>query len=309
LKWSARLVHAAIVSLIAVPMFVANVTSSGCPVYPNPLLCMDVPWGVGKAVAQLITIDIGDWGRWRDAAGPSGMHAGGWIVSWISQPDKLVLILFCGVCLLGFVATRGWRANRSFLYVLGLALVGTAFLLVNAPNPRFGVGYFSLYPALLLGGVGPELARMAWPRASASPRFRGRMLLPYVLGGIAGLVAIEGGIREFRIERDIEASHLQMPADSELSHRLLLPPAVARSPGDTVITKNRRLSRVGRLEVVTARANGIDYNSPKDRDQCWGAALPCVPVPPEGDVRLRVPSNGFRSGFEHDGKFGDISRR
>jgi len=57
-----------------------------------------------------------------------------------------------------------------------------------------------------------------------------------------------------------------------------------------VITKNRRLSRVSRLEVVTARTNGIDYNSPKDRDQCWGAALPCVPTPPEGDVRLRVPS-------------------
>jgi hypothetical protein len=309
LKWGTRLLHAAIVSLIAVPIFVANIASSGCPVYPNPLLCMDVPWGVGKAAAQVIAIDIEDWGRWRDTAGPSSMHAGGWIVSWISQPDKLVLISFCGVCLLGFVATRGWRANKSFLYVLGLALFGTAFLLVNAPNPRFGVGYFSLYPALLLGGVGPELARMAGRRPSDSAQFRGRTFLPYVLAGIAVLVAIEGGIREFRIERDIEASHLQMPADSAWSHRLFLPPAVASSSGDTVITKNRRLSRVWRLEVVTARSNGIDYNSPGDRDQCWGAALPCVPTPPEGGVRLRVPANGFRSGFEHDTKLGDISRR
>jgi len=61
---------------------------------------MDVPWELGKAAAQVITTDIEDWGRWRDTAGPSSMHAAGWIVSWISQPDKLVLISFCGVCLL-----------------------------------------------------------------------------------------------------------------------------------------------------------------------------------------------------------------
>jgi len=309
LRWIPRLIYAAVIGLIAVPILAANLTSSGCPLYPNSLFCMDVPWGVGKAAAQVIATDIGDWGRWRDAASPSGAAAGSWIGSWISQPDKLLLISFCGICLLGFVAARGWRENKAFLYVLGLALFGTAFLLMTAPNPRFGVGYFSLYPAVLLGGVGPKLGRLGYRTKRESSSLRIANALPYALSVVAVLVAIQGGIREFRIERDIEASHLQMPVDSELSHRLLLPPAVATSPGDTVITKNRRLNRVGHLEVVTARTNGIDYNSPKDRDQCWGAALPCVPTQPDGDVRLRVPSNGFRSGFEHDAKLGDISRR
>jgi len=309
LRWPMRLLQGAVAGVMAVPIVAANLTSSGCPVYPNSMMCLDVPWGVGKAAARVIATDIGDWGRWRDAATSAGPPAGNWMASWIMQPDKLALVAFCGICLFGFLAARGWRAGRAILYVLALALFGTAFLLVNAPNPRFGVGYFALFPALLLAAVGPELERAVRPRLGNS-ELTAVNALAYGLVGIAVVVAAHAGIREHRLNRELQGSDsLQMGADSEFTHRLLLPPALASSPGDLVITRNRRLSRVGRLELVTDSSNGIDYRSPKDRDQCWGAALPCVPTQLEGDVSLRVPSDGIRSGFVRSNKLGDVSRR
>ena len=305
-RWSTRLLYGVIASLFALPILAANVKSSGCPLYPSSLGCTDVPWGVGKEAARVIAADIGDWGRWRDAA---GSPAGNWVVSWISQPDKLVLISFCGICLLGFVALRGWRGNKSSLYVLGLALFGTVFLLVNAPNPRFGVGYFSLYPALLLAVLGPKLERL-WGDRPELPIFKGSKGLAYVALATAAIVAIHGSEREFRFERELRGvDNLQTSTDSKLSGRLLLPPALASTPGDLVITKNRRLNRIGQLELVTDRTNGIDYRSPRDRDQCWAAALPCVPTQLDSDVSLRVPSDGFRSGFVRSAKLSDVSRR
>jgi hypothetical protein len=309
LRWSTRLLSGAIASVAAVPVVLANVTSSGCPLYPNSAFCLDVPWGVGKAGAQEVAAGIADWGRWRDASA-AGTPAGNWVVAWISQPEKLVLMSFCAVCLVGFFALRGWRAGRSVLYALGLALFGTAFVFVSAPNPRFGVGYFALYPAMLLAAAGPKFEPLARGQSSAARGFNRPAALAYLVVAIAGLVAAQGAWREFRVRQEIaRAGAAQLPVESEFLHRLLEPPAVASSPGDLVVVKNRKLSRVGRFELATDRWNGIEYRSPQDRDQCWGAALPCVPAPLEGDVGLRSPANGFQSGFAHMAKAGNISRR
>ena len=307
--WGRRLMSALISGSIAVPVVLANLTSSGCPLYPNSQLCLNVPWGIGKAGAQVISADIADWGRFREGAS-SAATGWSWVVPWISQPDKLALTVLCGMCLAGFVAFRGWRADKSFLYVVGLALVGTIFLLVTAPNPRFGAGYFALYPALLLGTVGPKYEGLI-RRVPGDVHGRAKSTtLGYVFVGIAALLAGYGTVRELKIRRGMEAStHFLMPEDSNLVHRLVLPPALATSPGDLVITKNRRLDRVGRLELATERSNGIEYRTPKDRDQCWAAALPCIPALPENGVSLRRPANGFSSGFIRSTKLDNLSRR
>jgi hypothetical protein len=308
-RWSTRLFSGAIASIVAVPVVLANLTSSGCPLYPNSAFCLDVPWGVGKPGAQEVAAGIADWGRWRDASA-AGVPAGNWVVAWISQPEKLVLVSFCAVCLVGFFSLRGWRAGRSVLYTLGLALFGTAFVFVSAPNPRFGVGYFALYPAILLAAAGPKLEHLLPGRSSEARWFNRPATLAYLVVAIAGLVAAQGARREIKLRQEIaRAGAPQMPAESELLTRLLLPPAIASSPGDLVVVKNRKLSRVGRFELATDRWNGIEYRSPQDRDQCWGAALPCVPAPLEGDVGLRSPAHGFQFGFAHLAKAGNISRR
>ena len=304
-KPGARLLSGIVAGLIAVPMLLANTTSSGCPLYPNSLLCMDVPWGVGKAAARTITADIGDWGRVREATS-NGPTALSWIIPWFSQPDKLVLILLCVVCLAGLILARGWRADKSILYALGLALFGTAFLFATAPNPRFGTGYFSLYPALLFAAAGPKLL----DGRLRSSRFKEASVFAYALVAIAVLVAAQGSVRDRLLRHEIDGlSDSSIAKNDSLSHRLLLPPALASSAGDLFIMKNRRIHRLARLEFDTETSNGVEYRSPKDRDQCWGATLPCVPLPPEADVRLRSPENGFRSGFVHSTDLNNVSRR
>jgi len=305
--WPVRLLQGAAASVIVVPMLAANIASSGCPLYPSPAGCLAVPWGVGKAGARDIAAGIAEWGRWREAETAVGVPAGNWMASWFTQPDKLALVAFCTICLVGFLVARGWRAGRGVLFALALAVFGTAFLMMNAPNPRFGVGYFALFPALLFAAVGPKIQNAI---GSWLSKLSGVNRLAYGLVAIAVVVAAHAQIREHRLMRSVNgANNAQMAEDASLAHRVLLPPALATAPGDLAITKNRKLSRVGPLELVSDTTNGIDYREPKDRDQCWGAALPCVPAQLDSDVSLRVPSEGIRSGFVHSTKLGDVSRR
>lgn len=296
-KWSTRLVFSAIASLAVVPVLVANIVSSGCPFFPNSVLCLNVPWGIGKTAAQLIAADITNWARWGGPA-PSGATAQNWILPWISHLDKMAVISFCGVCLLGFLTARGWRAGKSFLYVLGLSLVGTLFVFITAPNPRFGAGYLALYPALFLAAIGPQLRDLLRRRSLGPNSLKGSTTLAYVLLTLAGLVTIQGFAKELQLRRKVERLNLQMPADSEFLCRLVLPPTLPRSSGNMVIIKNRRLDDVVYLKLVTERSNGIEYRRPLNGDdQCWAAALPCLPTSIERDVYLRYPGNGLRSGF------------
>jgi hypothetical protein len=296
LKLSTRVVCGALASLAAAPVIVANVVSSGCPVYPNPFLCLNVPWGIGKAGAQLVAADTVSWARWGGPA-PPGTAPQNWILPWILHMDKLLLISFCAVCLLGFLAARGWRANRALLYVLGLSLVGCVFVFVTAPNPRFGAGYLSLFPALFLAAVGSHIKDFIYRRLVDAPRFQSEALA-YLLVGIAVLVGAQGVIRELRLRRNLEAvGSLHMTMDSHLTSRLVLPPRLAQVPGDAVIIKNRRLDRIAGLELTIEHSNGIEYRRPLNGEQCWAAVLPCLPTVLDGGVRLRSTDNGLRSGF------------
>lgn len=298
-NWFTRLTVAAAAMLMCVPVFVANLVSSACPLYPNSLLCLAVPWGVGKAAARQSAADITSWARWGGPA-PAGATAWNWILPWFSHPDKLLLILLCCACLLVFAARRGWRENPSLLYVLALALVGTVFLFITAPNPRFGAGYLALYPALALASLGPNL-ELRWPlRLLSQAKRRPANILTYVLVTIAVLLAVEGEIREVRLERSMQqvSTSRAMPYDS-LRDRLLVPPLLARSSGDVAFVRNRRSDAPHTLELRSERYQGIDYLLPVDGDQCWAAPIPCLPTRLTGNIQLRNPADGLGDGFTH----------
>src|SRR5271157_749148 len=296
-KSAFRLVPVAAAMLISVPEFVANVVSSACPLYPNSLGCFDVPWGVGKAAAKQGAADITAWARWGGPV-PAGATAWNWILPWFSHLDKLLLMLFCCLCLLGFVAVRGWRRDRSLVYVLALALLGTAFLFVTAPNPRFGAGYLALYPALFLASVSPDIGRLRlWRRRDPEPGMSST--LAYLLVAIAVLLSVQGEITELKLQRSMQSllRTARMAEDYSLPHRFVLPPALPRFSGDVAPAKNRRSDTVGTLQLSADRYNGIDYRFTIGGDQCWGAPIPCLPAPLTGNIHLRNPARGLRDGF------------
>jgi hypothetical protein len=299
-KWVKRSVLAAGAMLISLPMFVANVISSACPLYPNSFFCLDVDWSVGKAAAQESAVGIKEWARWGGPT-PPGATAWNWILPWFSHLDKLFLILLCCLCLGGFVAARGWRADQSSLYVLALALVGNVFVLVSAPNPRFGAGYLALCPALFLASVGTDLGALGQRWLPDPVRIKPSEALAYLLVTIAILVAVQGSVRELRLTRSIqrELKAVTIPADHSFLSRLAVPPALASSPGDLTYTRNRRFDTPSTLDLLSESYNGIDYRRPRVGvgGQCWGAAIPCLPHPLTGDVHLRDPNSGFSRGF------------
>jgi hypothetical protein len=291
--WRSRLLAGAAAGVIALPVFAVNYATSGCPVYPSSMLCAEAPWGVGKAGAKVIAAGIEDWGRWRDAAHGTD---GSWMRSWITQPDKLFIFGLCGLCVLGFVALRGWRAGKGSLYALGLALLGTAFLLGSAPNPRFGIGYFALYPAVLAVAFCPSIEGFLHPRGAAGYFSQPRAAF-LTFTALAVVLGLNVAVRERAMRRTVAASGLVWPADAGFRARLLLPPRLPSASGDLAFTKNRKLNRADRMELTEQRVNGVAYYSPNGRDQCWGAAIPCVPMAPESEVQLRGTAAGFRGGF------------
>jgi hypothetical protein len=295
-KWINRLAVAVGAVLISIPTLLANVISSACPLYPNSLCCLDVPWGVGKAAAKQSAAGITEWARWGGPA-PPGATTWNWILPWFFHLDKLLLISVCCLCLVGFAAARGWRGNQPSRYILGLALVGTAFVFVSAPNPRFGAGYLALGPAIFLASVGPSLTALRQWRFG--DLVEPSNALGYLLATIAILVLVQGSVRERSLRHSMQGQFqaARIPADHDFSNRLVVPPALASSSGDLTFRKNRRYDTPLILDLTVERYNGIEYRRPVVGDQCWGAAIPCLPHPLTGDVHLRDPDIGFRGGF------------
>jgi hypothetical protein len=296
-KLRAVFASGAIASLLVIPFFAANLASSGCPLYPSSLLCLDLPWSVGKAAAHVIATDTTNWARWGGEM-PAGATAWSWIPTWLSQKDKLMLLSLCTGCLVGFGAVRGWRLGKQFLWILALSLAGLAFLFFNAPNPRFGAGSFALCPALFAAVIGPDLDRWARSHLLGRRGLTNSISLASVLIWMGALLALQTGWNDLKIMKKVEEfNKSQTPSEYHFWHRVLMAPALPGSPGDLMVIKNRQFDRIGSVQLAYERSNGIEYWRSLETDQCWAVSLPCTPIPLEGDVRLRRPESGFGSGF------------
>jgi hypothetical protein len=288
----------AVASLFMVPFFAANFASSGCPLFPSTLLCSNLPWSVPKSAVQLYASYTVNSGRWGTEQIPSGASAWNWIPAWFSQTDKMLLLSLCGACLVGFLARKGWRKGQPFLWVLILALAGVAFLFINAPNPRFGAGYLALFPALFAAVAGPDLESWARARFTRWLEPSPSVSLASILLAMCGLLALQIGWNDQRMVRKFEQSgNSAAPSEFHSWRRLVLPPALPRFPGDLMVSENRRFDLILSMQLTSERSNGIEYWRPLGTEQCWGVSLPCLPEPLEGDVGMRRPENGFRSGF------------
>jgi hypothetical protein len=297
-KLRSALALSAIASLLLVPFFAANFASSGCPLFPSTVLCADLPWSVAKPAAQLFASYTLNSARWGTEQMAPNATAWNWIPVWFSQWDKLMLVSLCGACLIGFLILRGWRRGKQFLWVLVLSLAGVVFLFFNAPNPRFGAGYLALFPALFAAVAGPDLE--SWGRARFTSWLEPlhSISLAAVLLGVCALLGLQISWSDLKITRKFEQSDISHPTPEFHSwHRLLLPPALARFPGDLMVSENRRLDRILSMQLASEISNGIEYWRPLGTEQCWGVSLPCLPEPLPGDVGLRQSDNGFRSGF------------
>jgi len=142
-------------ALLALPLIAANLISSGCPMYPSSLFCLETPSSVGDAAASRVTEETLQWARYGGPY-PAGVEYWSlrWLPGWLQQPLNALLVMLVAGCLLALRRTGvGWAA--------ALGLTGTAYVLAAAPDFRFVIGY----AAILSGCLAMGFPRMVdWTR-------------------------------------------------------------------------------------------------------------------------------------------------
>ena len=266
-------IGAVITSLLLSPMFAVNIITSGCPLFPSSFFCLDLPWSWTAEEAKTVAEHTQVWGVWFDSP-PPNIHPWLWkFVLWliantlnqIATGIILISILLAISILRTSIKHRLW----GLIWVLGLAISGTLFLMVYAPVIRFGVGYLILIPALYITIISSKkFGNFNFLITKKIPVSKIWMIVPI-----------------FRITSYLALGviTLAIVLNQKTSYRLILPPQMMRS------------------DLVKKQVNGINYFSPQDispedYELCWFAKLPCA-FELEDNIQLRDPNRGIKGGF------------
>ncbi|NJO48494.1 MAG: hypothetical protein HC840_02280 [Leptolyngbyaceae cyanobacterium RM2_2_4] len=258
-----------VIILLLLPILSFGVITSGCPLYPSSVLCLDVPWAVTAEEAKATAEVTRGWGTWFGSPPPE-VNSGVWLFwKWLNSINSSKLIvLLVGLSVLASVPIfKEYRAkqNFSYLWVLALAFVGSTFAISQAPLLRFGLGYFVLSPILLAAILIQSKFQLNLSKAANQlmPSLQFQKLQRqnlFVLLFLTTLIAVS-------------------LTSLEVRSRFLLPPPFAD------------------VEVLENQTNDVTYFSPRNsRGVCWDTELPCTGKPDE-DIHLRNPNQGIEAGF------------
>ena len=290
------------VLIFLVPLISVNVVASGCPLYPSPTFCTDLPWSVGENKARQMTAVIRRWAQW---AGPKPEDATSlnWIVPWLGIRKEATFLILLSV-LSGFmVSLKLMRAKlQGKNYILGIAFLGTALMLYSAPSTRFGLGFLIVLPALmgalivqanmtfgtLLFLVCTAVFSFLTAPVDSSTIILVIILLLYI-GFISGkfirqeqrVVLLIGLPLALLLICLVPSRRILYAAESDVD-RSLVPPAIEALTAE---------------ELVEVEAGNFTYYKPAKRDQCAASALPCTPYLTRRPVCLRDENSGLGSGF------------
>jgi hypothetical protein len=287
-------------SLLFAPFLAASVVASGCPLFPSPIACLDVPWSVGAAPAADYAVYIRDVARFESRRDFSGAAELPWIGPWIAA-HPLVTGLVVIAPLLAVVLLRGPRRDgvRSALL---LAMLGIALAAWQAPAPRFFYAFAIIAPAI---------AAADWLGARSQALRRGAAALgsgplgPSRAGatGFVAFAALAAGAYALASQKLNLLSSLKGDRPALVLNRqdLLIP----RAPEGPARLYRWRVNDVDVFTPVPRPVvDTLSYRSVVDADagleKCSTAPLPCTPYLPPGDLHLRVPARGFGGGFARD---------
>lgn len=263
------LVGLGLVTIILLPMTIFGWLTSGCPLYPSSVMCLDLPWSLPQDAGEEARAQIHGWQLWFGSP-PEDTPWLPWVFrEWISLGITNKLLV--GLGLLSTIATmlllhRWWRSPyraviRGPIWVSALGLLGSAFTLILSPLIRFGLGYLILIPAMAIAWLGHAWIEPRWQRLPRPGLQLGKQW-PWISVGLVAAIAAVTTVRGYP--------------------NLLLPPLLPSA------------------RVTTAQMQDISYVHPIDVgvDLCWDAPNPCALGPLELEVRLRQPNRGLAGGFE-----------
>jgi hypothetical protein len=259
---------------VAVPVLTlgaANLIISGCPMYPSTLGCLTTSWSIPVAMAQYVTSDIRDASRWLGIPG-SEIHGYRWLAYWVIQKEKLAAVLVTIVATI-VVLLPYRRGRRECCWMLLFGYAGLAMIAVNAPNLRYGLGFFLLFPAALAAAVLPV-------REWRLPRLRAMLAPCFAIVITAGILVTD---RADRI--------------ASSNQPWLLPAALPSGEGQLTHIYNRYENRQVPIHFLWRTLNNFHFRLTFPVDQCWDLPLPCTPFVLDENFRLADPARGLAAGF------------
>jgi hypothetical protein len=270
---------AIITPFLAILMSVSTVTS-GCPLYPAPYLCTNLPWSLGSENARNMSSVILDFAKW---VGPAPPDATGFDWVWRDPPNSNVfndkplmkwLLLANVLCPAWLYLRRGQIGKRLLLFASLVAYAGIIFTLMKAPNLRFGLSYFLIIPALTC--VSLLQGESGHKHGYTIQRQKHRMLL--LLAALFAVVPL------FETYKNLFWKGYQ--ADTILVILIQFADQWELWPAHPILPR----------ELISARTNDVEYSYAAD-SLCWGAQVPCATARIGGDVWLRDEGAGLSGGF------------
>ncbi|OLT59727.1 LIC_10190 family membrane protein [Moorena bouillonii] len=262
-----------ITTLLLSPMFAVNIITSGCPLFPSSFFCLDLPWSWTAAEAKAVAENTRVWGIWFDSPPP---NIPPWLwkfVLWLiaSTLNQIAtgIILISILLAISILRTSINHRLWGLIWVLGLAISGTIFMMLYAPVIRLGVGYLIIIPSLYITiFFNKKIGNFNFLITKKIPVSKIWKNLPifsrtsYLALAVITLVIV---------------------LNQKTHYRLILPPQMMRS------------------DLVKKQVNGINYFSPQDispeeHELCWSAKLPCA-FELEDNIKLRDPNRGIKGGF------------
>ncbi len=252
-SWRNLLIPAGGAACVGAVWVVHGLLSSGCFAYPAGPSCVGwLPWSVDRVELERFAWVFQTWARAPGYPKPEEITAWNWFPHWLellyphreTLPDVgMAFVILLAAALVWRIAARrrGGSGNAAGLpWCVGASLLGVIVVTLQAPDPRYCLGFVVALPAALL----------AWlflkPAANLSGRGRTALLLT------AAAVIAGFGIKELR--------------------RTLPKPDEERQ-----CCTWRDFPEVEARTVQTE--GGATVLQPVKGDQCWDLPGPCTPHP------------------------------
>lgn len=280
-----KLVHAiAIVAPFAALHLWVSVVTSGCPLFPTPYLCTDLPWSYGSGNASFLSNYISDYNKWEGLPVPPDANSFNWIWFKLGESNPLfkkslllallVVNVVCGVLL---YVRRNRINQQALIFTSLLAASGIVFTFLKLYLLRFGLGFFLVLPALVSASLLLDLSRIQSDGMIRLRNFRMPLLFGVAVLSIAPIAA------------DFKESRLSWaPPEVVIKDLLEHAPSLLVWPEPSV-----------QGVVQLHRGNDFNYYQPVQQSPlslCWNAPLPCSRHELRG-IWLRDENESFSGGF------------
>ena len=298
-------------AVLTTPILLVNTVSSGCPLYPSPTFCTDLPWSVGSEQATQVSVIIRDWARWLGPT-PENSSNWNWLMHWLPRSGHSLFLIITSILSSSvFLFIPRASETRGRLYIFMIALVGISFLMYKAPSTRFGLGYLMTLPSFTIALTIQSKLFLGMPllmlfsfynnfiivgESWASPLDKNTInviILVFLIIVLAILFLRNNYQRWVQIPLltmalilsvSVPSYHYLLQGyDSKVYSRLIVPMGIH--------------SLVYPDQFEESYAVNFKYLKPKEGDQCWDAPLPCTPYLTYSNVKLSNNQKGFGEGF------------